>query len=86
MTEPFRLDADIYVPTGVDATPERVAELVVSGDLPPDAVPKLAEAQQPTPGHIDAAVTSAVKAGRMTAAAGAGRAAEAKAHLKKGKP
>ena len=43
----FILDSDPYIPTGVPATPEQVAELVVAEVLPAKAVANLAPEQQP---------------------------------------
>jgi len=43
----FILDADPLIPTGVPATPEQVAELVVAEVLPAKAVANLAPEQQP---------------------------------------
>lgn len=56
MADSFRLDADIYIPTGVDATPQQVADMVIAGDLPAESLTKIAEDQQPEPEHIDAAI------------------------------
>ena len=47
MSEGFILDADVFIPTGVPATPEQVAELVVAEVLPAKAVANLAPEQQP---------------------------------------
>ncbi len=54
----FVIDTDPYIPTGIPATPERVAELVAEGTLPADKVADLAEAQQPE--DLKAAVLSAI--------------------------
>jgi len=43
----FIIDADPYIPSGVPATPEQVAELVADGTLPADKVPDLVAEQQP---------------------------------------
>ena len=54
----FIIDADPYIPSGVPATPERVAELVADGTLPADKVPDLATEQQPD--DLKAAVLEAI--------------------------
>lgn len=43
----FILDADPLIPTGIPATPEQVAELVVAEVLPAKAVASLTPGQQP---------------------------------------
>ncbi len=56
----YILDTDIFIPTGVPATPERVAELLASGDVPTSAVEALGEEQTPTAVQLgDACVASA---------------------------
>ncbi len=54
----FVIDFDPYIPSGVPATPERVAELVADGTLPADKVPDLATEQQPD--DLKAAVLKAI--------------------------
>ncbi len=54
----FTIDHDPYIPTGINATPERVAELVAEGTLPADKVTDLATEQQPD--DLKAAVLEAI--------------------------
>ena len=58
MSEGFILDADVFIPTGVPATPEQVAVLVADGTLPADKVADLAAEQQPD--DLKAAVLEAI--------------------------
>ena len=60
MSEGFILDADVFIPTGVPATPERVAELVAEGTLPADKVTELVAEQQPE--DLKAAVLDVIAA------------------------
>jgi hypothetical protein len=57
---PEYLDADPFIPTGVPATPEQVAEMLADPASPvtPDVVELLPVEQQPTPEQIDAAETA----------------------------
>ena len=43
----FVLDADPFIPSGVEATPEEVADMVADGRLPADKVALLHERQRP---------------------------------------
>ena len=54
----FVIDHDPCIPTGIAATPERVAELVADGVLPSDKVADLAARQQPD--DVKAAVLDAI--------------------------
>ncbi len=56
----FTIDHDPYIPTGINATPERVAELVAEGTLPADKVPELVAEQQPE--DLKAAVLDVIAA------------------------
>lgn len=47
MSEYLVLDADLFIPTGVPATPERVAELLAEGVIDADTVALLGPDQQP---------------------------------------
>jgi hypothetical protein len=55
---------DPVIPTGVAATPERVAALVVDPASPitQDLIPALVEEQQPTAEQLDAAVSAYLEA------------------------
>lgn len=61
---PIILDTDPLIPTGVPATPERVAELVVDPESPitEDVVALLVPEQQPTLEQLDAAVEAYLEA------------------------
>ena len=66
MSDEQALDADPWIPTGVDATAEQVAELLANDLLPVEAVDKLPERQRPdTKMLTDAAADS--KDGSVTA-------------------
>jgi hypothetical protein len=58
--EPFVLDADPFIPTGVPATPEQVADMLADPTSPvtADVVELLPVEQQPTPEQIEAAAGS----------------------------
>jgi hypothetical protein len=62
MSEPFILDADPIIPTGVPATPEQVAAMVVdpASVVTEDVIPLLVGEQQPTPEMIQAAIDGPV--------------------------
>ena len=56
----FVIDFDPYIPTGVPATPERVAEMVVTDIVPPESVPQLATEQQPDAETLGAVILTTV--------------------------
>ena len=59
MSDEQALDADPWIPTGVDATPEQVAELLANDLLPVEAVDKLPERQRPDADVLTAAAEAA---------------------------
>lgn len=61
--QPFTLDADPIIPTGIPATAEQVAALVVDPDSPvtEEVIPLLAVDQQPTPEQIEDAIAAALE-------------------------
>ena len=54
----FTIDADPFIPTGINATPEQVAVMVAEGVLPAAKVVDLTEVQQPE--DLKAAVLEAI--------------------------
>ena len=56
----FTIDADPFIPSGVNATPEQVAGLVADGTLPADKVADLTPKQQPE--DLKAAVLDVIAA------------------------
>lgn len=62
MADGLTLDTDLYIPTGVEATPERVAEFLQDGDIQPAHVALLAQAQRPTVEILDAKLAERAKA------------------------
>ncbi len=56
----FVIDFDPYIPTGVPATPERVAEMVVTDIVPPESVAQLATEQQPDAETLGAVILTTV--------------------------
>ncbi len=61
ITDDQPLDADPFIPTGVDATPERVAELLADDVLPVEALTKMPERQYPTSSQITKAAEASEK-------------------------
>lgn len=55
------LDADPFIPTGVDATPEQVAELLADDVIPVEALSKMPERQYPTSSQITKAAEASEK-------------------------
>ena len=59
MSDEQPLDVDPFIPTGVDATPEQVAELLANDLIPVEAVDKLPERQRPDADVLTAAAETA---------------------------
>lgn len=51
----FVIDQDVFIPTGVPATPEQVADLIADPDIPltEDHIPLIAEDQRPSREQLD---------------------------------
>jgi len=58
----FVLDSDPFIPTGTEATPARVAELLAADVLPVESVAQLAERQQPDVEQLTAAAEASEQA------------------------
>ena len=55
------LDADPFIPTGVDATPAQVAVMLADDVLPVEALTKMPERQYPTAAQITKAAEASEK-------------------------
>ena len=55
------LDADLFIPTGVDATPEQVAVMLADDVLPVEALTKMPERQYPTSSQVAKAAEASEK-------------------------
>lgn len=57
----FTLDADPFIPTGVEATPDQVASMLADDILPIEAVANIAEHQRPDSDQLTAAAEASEK-------------------------